>query len=200
MTSADDGAQQESTVNTSVVTEPEKSIDDTSIAAEETPPELVLAPPEPEVSPEEVSAALPIDPREPEASTEPISPAGLIDPREPEVPTEPVSPAQPNDPPEPAAVVGMTNTLTFSPLSVTIRVGETVEWRNTSLLIHTVTGDPAKATVDGSVSLPPGAESFDSGNMNPEATFRHTFQTPGTYRYFCIPHEGTRMRGTVIVE
>ncbi len=99
----------------------------------------------------------------------------------------------------PDAVVGMTNTLRFEPDTVRVPVGGTVEWRNTSLLVHTVTGDPAKATLEGSARLPEGAEPFDSGNLEPKATFRHTFTVPGTYGYFCIPHEGAKMKGVVIV-
>ena len=94
----------------------------------------------------------------------------------------------------------MTNTLKFTPDTVTIEAGETVRWTNTSVIVHTVTADPAEATMDGSVQLPEEAEAFDSGNMDPKATFEHTFETPGTYTYFCIPHEGVKMRGTVVVE
>lgn len=101
---------------------------------------------------------------------------------------------------EPAAVVTMSNDLKFAPATVTVQRGETVEWRNTSLIAHTVTADPAKATLAESTLLPDGAAPFDSGIMAPEATFRHTFAVPGTYRYFCVPHEGAKMRGTVIVE
>lgn len=100
----------------------------------------------------------------------------------------------------PAAVVDMTNTLEFAPDTVRVEGGETVRWKNGSVIVHTVTADPEKATEDGSVQLPDGAESFDSGTLDPEATFEHTFPVPGTYRYFCIPHEGTNMYGTVIVE
>lgn len=99
-----------------------------------------------------------------------------------------------------AAEVEMTNTLKFTPGSVTVEVGETVRWTNTSVIVHTVTADPAEATMEGSVQLPEGAEAFDSGTMDSEATFEHTFETPGTYTYFCIPHEGVKMRGTVVVE
>lgn len=101
---------------------------------------------------------------------------------------------------EPAAVVGMTNTLKFTPDTVRVDVGETVRWENTSIVVHTVTADPEEATLDESVRLPEGASPFDSGNMDPEATFEHTFEVPGTYRYFCIPHEATKMFGTVIVK
>lgn len=101
---------------------------------------------------------------------------------------------------EPAATVGMTNTLEFDPDTVRVEVGETVRWTNSSIIVHTVTADPDEATKDESVRLPEAAAPFDSGDLDPKATFRHTFEVPGTYRYFCIPHEGTKMYGTVIVE
>jgi len=98
------------------------------------------------------------------------------------------------------ATVEMTDTLKFAPAKLTITAGETVEWRNTSVLAHTVTADPAQATLADSVRLPEGAEPFDSGMLDQDERFRHTFDTPGTYRYFCIPHEGAKMIGTVVVE
>ena len=98
------------------------------------------------------------------------------------------------------ATVEMTNQLTFTPDTVVIRAGETVEFRNTSALVHTVTGDPSRASLDASVHLPEGAEPFHSGRMKPGTSFSHAFEAPGTYRYFCVPHEGAKMRGTVIVE
>lgn len=99
-----------------------------------------------------------------------------------------------------AETVGMTSTLEFTPDTVRIAVGKTVRWKNSSMIVHTVTADPKKATKEESVRLPEGASAFDSGNLDPEATFKHTFTVPGTYRYFCVPHEGTKMYGTVIVE
>lgn len=101
---------------------------------------------------------------------------------------------------DPAATVGMTNTMKFSPDTVRIEAGETVRWENTSLLAHSVTGDPSLSTIEGSAELPKDAKPFNSGMMDPEQTFEHTFEIPGTYKYFCIPHEGTRMYGWVIVD
>lgn len=99
-----------------------------------------------------------------------------------------------------AAEVGMTNTLKFTPDTVRVEVGETVRWTNSSIIVHTVTADPEEATIDESVRIPDGAAPFDSGIMDPKATFEHTFEVAGTYRYFCMPHEATKMYGTVIVE
>ena len=39
----------------------------------------------------------------------------------------------------------------------------------------------------------------ESGNVAEGETFEHTFDTAGTYEYFCIPHE-TSMKGEVVVE
>ncbi|MDZ7682699.1 MAG: plastocyanin/azurin family copper-binding protein [Fodinibius sp.] len=99
----------------------------------------------------------------------------------------------------PVVTVGMTNTMKFTPDTVRIEVGETVKWKNTSLLAHSVTADPSQSTIEGSSKLPEGAAPFDSGMMDPKQTFTHTFEVPGTYKYFCIPHEGTKMYGWVIV-
>jgi len=88
----------------------------------------------------------------------------------------------------------------FVPKHVTIRAGQTVEWNNTAALeSHTVTADPALAKKKDSVILPAGAGTFDSGDMAPGDVFRHTFTIPGTYRYFCIPHERMGMIGEIEV-
>ena len=89
---------------------------------------------------------------------------------------------------------------TFEPKTLTIHAGETLEWRNTSFIWHTVTADPHLAQRPQDVLLPPGALPFDSGKLDPKGTFRHTFTVPGTYRYFCQPHELNGMLGEVIVE
>lgn len=100
---------------------------------------------------------------------------------------------------EPAVTIGMTNTMKFTPDTVSIEAGQTVKWENTSLLAHSVTGDPDLSTVQGSVELPNSAEAFNSGILNPEETYIHTFKEPGTYQYFCIPHEGAKMYGWILV-
>lgn len=100
---------------------------------------------------------------------------------------------------QPAAVVEMTNALRFQPATVEITVGETVEWRNFSNVPHTVTADPAAAGNPSFVTLPAGAQPFDSGLIGAGGTFSRTFDVAGRYDYFCIPHQSLGMRGTVIV-
>jgi plastocyanin len=100
---------------------------------------------------------------------------------------------------EPARTIGMTDDMTFTPAKVTIRVGETIRWQNTSADIHTVTADPKKAATAGHAELPDGAAPFDSGDMKPGAIFEHTFTVPGHYRYVCRPHETAGMIGDITV-
>ena len=95
--------------------------------------------------------------------------------------------------------IGMTDTLKFAPVSMTVARGTTVTFRNTTPIPHTVTDDPSKPTNPADATLPGGVQPWDSGNMDPGQTFTHTFDTPGEYRYFCVPHEVAGMVGTITV-
>lgn len=88
----------------------------------------------------------------------------------------------------------------FDPASVRIRSGQTVQWRNTSPMVHTVTADPARAANPANVQLPPGAATFHSGRIPAGAVWSYRFMAPGTYRYVCLPHERAGMIGTVVVK
>ena len=93
------------------------------------------------------------------------------------------------------AVIAMTDSFMFSPDAVTIHAGEAVEWQNRSHFRHTVTADPKL----GGAVLPAGATPFGSSELAPGATFRQVLTVPGTYRFFCTPHEGIGMVGTITV-
>lgn len=99
----------------------------------------------------------------------------------------------------PMRTVRMTSQGRFEPAQITIRAGETVQWRNDSSHPHTVTADPGRAANPAHVVLPESAEPFDSGEIAPGATFSHTFDVPGTYIYVCVPHEEDGMMGIVVV-
>ncbi|HWE04106.1 MAG TPA: plastocyanin/azurin family copper-binding protein [Tepidisphaeraceae bacterium] len=101
--------------------------------------------------------------------------------------------------PAPSAVVDM-HLHSFEPKTVTILAGEAVLWRNTSFISHTVTADPALAEKPEDVALPPGAQPFNSGNIKSGDVFEKVFTVPGTYKYFCIPHEHAGMLGEVVVK
>ena len=103
-------------------------------------------------------------------------------------------------PPPPAVDATVTMGMSsFEPASIRIRRGQTVQWRNTSLVTHTVTADPRLAANPANVVLPPGAPAFHSGSLQPGQVWSRTFAVPGTYRYVCLPHERQGMIGTVVV-
>lgn len=74
----------------------------------------------------------------------------------------------------------------FVPQDITVDVGTTVTWDNPTGAWHTVT------------SLTSGYD-FNSGQIDPGQEWSHTFVRPGVYDYFCIPHQGLGMVGTVTV-
>ncbi len=72
-----------------------------------------------------------------------------------------------------------TSNACFSPASLTINVGDTVEWINVDTAAHTVTsGSPANG--------PSGV--FDSSLIMGGASFENTFDEAGSYDYFCMVH------------
>lgn len=78
--------------------------------------------------------------------------------------------------------VNMKN-IKFVPENITVKVGQKIHWTNTDTPPHTVTASS-------------GAK-FDSGNMNPGATFDYTPTKAGTIKYYCQIHQG--QTGTITV-
>jgi plastocyanin len=79
--------------------------------------------------------------------------------------------------------------LSFSPATVTVAPGEAVIWDFQAS--HTSTSDAMA-----------GPEVWNSGVLS-SGTFSHTFQTPGTYPYYCAVHSfpgGTMMNAVVQVK
>ena len=87
----------------------------------------------------------------------------------------------------------------FQPASLTVPRGATVSWTNAGQTTHTVTGDPAQAINNTDAALPSGAQAWDSGSLAGGQSFSHTFDVPGIYKYFCLPHESIGMVATVTV-
>ena len=94
--------------------------------------------------------------------------------------------------------VGMTD-MGFVPSAITVNVGTMVVWKNSSPVIHNVVDDASKALSTIDVKLPSGARPFDSGLLQPGQSFSRVFTEPGIYRYVCTLHEGSGMKGVVIV-
>jgi plastocyanin len=84
----------------------------------------------------------------------------------------------------PAAVKVIIKSLKYSRHTIQIKTGEAVEWVNDDLTPHTVTSDS-------------GGE-LNSGSIDVGGTWRHTFNQPGTFAYFCTFHR--EMKGSVIVK
>ena len=103
-------------------------------------------------------------------------------------------------PPE-AAVGGVVTmgSMSFVPTTITINTGEQVVWKNTSSYYHNVVDDPTRALRRVDVSSPSGSAPFASSLLQPGTSFYHVFDKPGTYHYVCVVHEGSGMKGTVIV-
>ena len=72
---------------------------------------------------------------------------------------------------------------TFKPATITVPVGTTVTWTNRDDMPHTVVAED---------------RSFRSNALDTDETFSHTFNSAGTFVYFCSIH--TSMVGKVIVE
>lgn len=85
----------------------------------------------------------------------------------------------------------------FEPHVVWVEQGGTVTWELESGS-HTTTA--YSEAVDRPQRIPDAAEGWDSGTLSEAGTtFEHTFETKGVYDYFCKPHEGSGMLGSVIV-
>jgi plastocyanin len=94
--------------------------------------------------------------------------------------------------------VGMTD-MGFVPAAITVNAGDKVVWKNSSPVIHNVVDDASKALSVVDVKLPSGARPFDSGMLQPGQSYSHVFTEPGVYRYVCTLHEGSGMKGVVVV-
>ncbi len=78
--------------------------------------------------------------------------------------------------------------MTFTPADRTISAGTTITWTNKDSYAHTVTS--------GTPGSPSGL--FDSGNVEANGQFSFTFNTAGTFKFYCKIH--TMMTGTITVQ
>jgi plastocyanin len=78
------------------------------------------------------------------------------------------------------AHVAMKN-MKFSPATIEIKKGDTVEWKNDDITAHTAT-----------------SATFDSGSIASDAAWRHTFTQAGSFPYKCTFHPD--MKASVVVK
>lgn len=97
-------------------------------------------------------------------------------------PGDPGDPAPPPAPAPPAAGDVTIIDRSFSPTTIEVAAGGSVTWANNDGEEHTVTANDI---------------SWDSGIFDTGGTFTRTFQTAGSFGYFCLLHPD--MTGTVVV-
>lgn len=87
----------------------------------------------------------------------------------------------------------------FEPHAVRLQPGDTVRWTLESGAHTTTAYHPDNG--ERQLRIPEGAEPWDSGFLAEDGstTFERTFTVEGVYDYFCIPHEGDGMIGTLVV-
>ena len=73
--------------------------------------------------------------------------------------------------------------MAFSPQVIAVKAGDTVQWVNTDTVPHTVTSD--------------GSLLWDSGTIQPGASYERQFKFAGSYPYHCGIH--STMKGTVVI-
>jgi plastocyanin/uncharacterized membrane protein len=71
----------------------------------------------------------------------------------------------------------------FNPPSLTVRPGDTVEWRNEDMFAHTATADD---------------NSFNSGLIQPGQSWKTTVTNTGEISYHCTPHPNMRAKLVVV--
>jgi plastocyanin len=76
--------------------------------------------------------------------------------------------------------------MAFSPATITVTAGTTIQWTNKDGAAHTVTSDAGEAEI------------FDSGSMANGATFTWQFNNAGSFKYHCTFH--STMTATVVVK
>jgi plastocyanin len=74
-------------------------------------------------------------------------------------------------------------TTAYVPDAITVSVGTTVKWINNDAVAHTASSQN---------------NLWDSGDIQPGATSSHTFQSTGSFPYYCVYHP--RMVGTITVQ
>jgi len=101
--------------------------------------------------------------------------------------------------PEPAAGAGEVEVSSgdnfFSPKTLTVTTGTTVRWKNNGTITHTVTAR------DGSWDSSPACPTT-SACWTPGSTFSHTFNSAGSFQYYCKLHgtpQGSGHAGVVQV-
>jgi plastocyanin len=96
-------------------------------------------------------------------------------------------------------IVEMTGNYEFVPSSLTIKQGDSVKW----VLIekdHEVASGTVIEGPDGREGVPDGLWDSDTLTRGKEESFTYTFNSIGTFPYYCDSHVDQGMIGTITVE
>jgi len=96
--------------------------------------------------------------------------------------------------PDNTVLVGPENQLVYEPAELTVAVGDEVTWVWESDTHNVV---PSSQPEGANWS---GTEGGDDQLYDEGHEYSYTFETAGTYEYYCSPHRSAGMTGTVIVE
>ena len=94
------------------------------------------------------------------------------------------------------------SSLMFNPSTTTVKVGETVTWRNDEPITHTVTSRRFMG-IDKTTGLRSSQKADGMFNAKLDGkgkTFSFTFTKPGTYTYYCDIHQGMNATITVVAD
>lgn len=89
----------------------------------------------------------------------------------------------PTPTPQPATSVTVTVDRSFEPATVTIQRGQAIEWRNESRSPLALNGGSPSPVGSPIFALPPGAQPWSSGIINPGSSYVQQFDLPGEYVY-----------------
>jgi plastocyanin len=86
----------------------------------------------------------------------------------------------------------------YSPVPVTVHLGDSVTWTNKGSSEHSVTQDGGFDSTPAGTSCPPSLV-LNDGCLAPGSSFTVTFNSTGTFSYHCRVH-GDAMVGSVVVQ
>merc|ERR1719310_2358686 len=89
-----------------------------------------------------------------------------------------------------------TGGLNFVPDSVTIKAGGTVQWVNNAGFPHNIVFDEDNVP-EGVAADKLSREDYLNA---PGETYELKFEKAGEYGYYCEPHQGAGMKGTIVVQ
>jgi plastocyanin len=96
-------------------------------------------------------------------------------------------------------VGGAAGFTTFSQQHITIQAGQTVRWNWGSSPHNVVSGNTSTGVADGVFCSTTDTNCSTAPLTGPGTVYSHTFNTPGTFTYFCRQHRLSGMTGSVTV-